>query len=198
MAAPAVPYAAVLVGLFALGNAWVAVLGYHIGIVAVLTAARAWPLSRELLRGFNTLALLVLVPVFVSAGLAIYLVWPWAHLEGLELAPTLSAWGLDSGSLVFFGWYSLANPWLEELYWRGFLGSEQRRPVIADALFGGYHALVLVLIVEWPFAVLGGLVLAATGWIWRLVRRRYRGLLLPALTHLAADVSIVCAVFALH
>jgi hypothetical protein len=197
LAAPAVPYASVLLGLYALGNAWVAVLGYHVGIAVVLTLARAWPSARSLLRGFCARSVLLLAPVFLLAGPAIYLAWPLAHLESVELGSALSDLGLDSSALVFFAWYSVANPWIEELYWRGFLGSDRAAPVLADVLFGGYHVLVLWLLVDWPFAVAAGVVLAATGWLWRMLVRRCGGLLVPALTHLVADAAIVAAIFAL-
>lgn len=194
LVAPVVPYAAVLVGLYALGNAWVAVIGYHLGIACVITAAGSWRRARDLLRGWSVRATLALVPVFLAAGVAIYLAWPVARLEQVDPATALAELGLDRGALWLFAWYSLINPWLEELYWRGFLYRETRRPAACDLLFGGYHVLVLLLLVEWPFAVLAGVALAAAGWVWRLLVRRYDGLLVPVLTHLAADVAIVTAV----
>lgn len=197
LAAPAVPYASVLVGLYVLGNAWAAVIGYHVGIVAVLTAARAWPRARELFRGWSAIVVLALVPLFLSAGAAIYLAWPVARLESIDLDRALADIGLGRGSLLFFAWYSLINPWLEELYWRGFQSSSRTRPVARDVLFGGYHVLVLLLFVKWPFAAMAGVALAAVAWVWRMLTRRFGGLLVPALTHLAADVAIVAAIFAL-
>lgn len=191
------PYAAVLVGLFALRSAWVAVIGYHLGIVCVITAARSWGRARDLLSGWNAWAFLALVPAFLGAGVAIYLAWPVARLEPVDPATALAGLGLDRSALWLFAWYSLINPWLEELYWRGFLYSEPGRPAPCDLLFGGYHVLVLLLLVEWPFAALAGIALAAAGWVWRLLVRRLGGLLVPALTHLAADAAIVAAVLAL-
>ena len=105
--------------------------------------------------------------------------------------------GLDSGSFLFFAWYSVVNPWLEELYWRGYQGSALRRPSVRDVLFGGYHVLVLVLLVEWPFAVLAGVALAFAAWLWRQVTRRFEGLLVPVATHTLADLGIVAAVYVL-
>ena len=168
-AAPAIPYAAVLVGLYALESAWAAVLIYHAGIAAI----------------------------WLAVGPSIWIAWPCVALEP-GMAAVLARFGLDGWSLVAFAVYSaLANPALEELYWRGVLLDETRRPAPADALFAGYHVLVLALVVEWPFAVAAALVLAAAAWLWRVTAVRWGGLAVPCLSHLAADLAVIGAAWAL-
>jgi membrane protease YdiL (CAAX protease family) len=187
----------VIVGLHLLDNVWIAIVGYHLGIVVVITASGHWPLARRLVRGWSALAVIGLVPLFAAAGAAIFLAWPFARLEQVELMDLLGRYGLGSGAFAFFAWYSVINPWLEELYWRGLLLVDSARPAAVDALFGGYHAIVLILFVSWPWAVAGFVALSAAAWIWRLLARRFDGLLVPVVTHAVADVSIIIAVYAL-
>ncbi len=95
-------------------------------------------------------------------------------------------------------WFALyfccVNGPVEELFWRGYLGQDSRRPTLRDAAFGGYHALVLLAFagVIWAVPVFVGCLFA--GWLWRMMRAATGGLALPVVTHLIADAGIVAAV----
>ena len=66
-----------------------------------------------------------------------------------------------------------------------------------DFLFAGYHLLVLVLFLEWIWILPALGVLLAAGWFWRQLRRRQGGLLLPVVSHMAADGGIMGVVYLL-
>lgn len=194
--APAIPYAAVLVGMHALHSAWAAMLLYHAGIVAIWLAAGRRPRPRALVEGARAGAAIPLVLVGLAVGPVAWLAWPHVALEP-RMAEVLARFGLAGGSLAAFAVYSaFVNPALEELFWRGVLLDETRRPAPADALFAGYHVLVLTLVVEWPFALAAGIALAAAAWLWRIAAVRCAGLAAPFASHVAADLAVIFAVWA--
>jgi membrane protease YdiL (CAAX protease family) len=119
-----IPYSTVGAGLYVFHNAWAAILGYHIGIVALLWLGRYAP-ARERLRfhwpalGFGALGFL--------GGASLLLLWPYLGLSP-DLPPTLIEWGLTRETWpIFIAYSALVNPALEELYWRDWLGSDARR-----------------------------------------------------------------------
>ena len=193
--AAAIPYATVLVGLYWIGNAWLAFVPYHAAIFLVLALYGELGQFGRLRQGFDLVAALVSISPCLIAGVMIYLFFPVASHEGLELDSKLSEFGL-SGTLwfVMIAYSFLVNPWFEEAFWRGFLGSDKSHPVIADLLFAGYHVLVLVLFIEWQWVVLAGALLIGGAWFWRYLTKRFRGLAVAAVTHLAADIGIMAAI----
>lgn len=62
-------------------------------------------------------------------------------------------------------------------------------------LYAGFHGLILMDKVQTGTVLYSLAVLAAADWFWRQVRRLDRGLLAPVLGHMAADLSILLAVF---
>lgn len=194
-AAPVVPYVAVLVGLYALHSAWAAMLLYHAGIVAFWIAVGREPSPRVLRTGFRASLAIPLVVAALAAGPLIWLAWPRAAIDP-DMAAQLARFGLSGPSLVAFAVYAaIANAPLEELYWRGLIAAGSPRPAPADALFAGYHVIVLWLVVDWPFALAAALVLAAAAWLWRIAAARCGGLAVPYLSHLAADLAVIGAVW---
>ena len=116
----------------------------------------------------------------------------------LQLESELADLGLTGLPwLLFIGCYFIVNPVLEELFWRGYLGQRTRGLTWNDVWFSGYHVLVAVNFTWWPWVVASFLVLVAISWVWRQFARQARGLLLPILSHTAADASIILAVFLL-
>lgn len=194
-AAPAVPYVAVLIGMYLLSSGWAAMLLYHAGVLLVLFSLKEKTDSSALLRGWNMGAATLSI-VCLGSGVVLFLLWPIiaADADGSVLTQKLADLGLSGFSwLGFTVYYALVNPWLEELYWRGVLGSKSKRPAASDFLFAGYHVLVLIKFVPWFWALFAAVTLVATAWIWRQIANRYGGLLVPTVAHLAADASIVIA-----
>jgi len=187
----------VLIGLYALERAWTAVLLYHAGVIAIWLAAGRRPQARALLSGFCPRYAIPLVLAGLAAGPIVTFAWPHVALDP-EMGAVLARFGLGGPSLAAFAVYSaVVNPALEELYWRGVLFDTPRHPAPNDALFAGYHVIVLLLVVEWPFALAAALALAAAAWMWRVVAVRCGGLAVPYLSHLAADLAVIGAAWAL-
>jgi hypothetical protein len=190
----AVPYLTVPVGLYALHSGWAAILLYHAGMVLLITLLGAWAVARRLLRGWHLPALAGLLAVTAATGPVLYLLWPWIAGDGTRIGRDLAALGLGGASWIgFVTYYSLVNPWIEELYWRGVLGSDALHPVPADLCFAGYHVVVLLAFLPWWWAVTAALALTAAAWLWRQATAHAGGLLVPVLTHGVADVSIIVA-----
>lgn len=192
-AAPALPFAATLLGLYLFKNAWAALLLYHAGILAILAAAGQLGRAGELLRGWRWPAGLAFGAAGLLAGVW-FLVWgPNLGLEG-TLARELSAFGLGGARLYPWAiYYVLCNAGFEEVFWRGYLGSASRGLVLNDLLFAGYHGLVLYFFfpVLWIPVALGMLTLAA--WAWRQARHKCGGLCIPVISHLLANLGIMAA-----
>jgi hypothetical protein len=193
LVAPAVPYLAVLFGLYVLRSGWAAMLLYHAGMLVVgfgLDGARRVP---ELGRGGRAAPGIALGLIGLGAGPVLWLAWPLMG-GGTGLAATLAALGLGGASFVgFASYYTIVNPILEEWYWRGVLGSPSRAPTVGDAAFAGYHIVVLVAFVSWPWALGAAVTLMGAAWLWRQMASRQRGLAIPIVTHCVADLSVIVA-----
>jgi hypothetical protein len=192
--AAAIPYAAVGVGLYAARSAWVAILLYHLGIVAALSMS-GWrrPLRLAAL-GWHPGAAAALAAVTALAGTALYVLWPYVDATPAGLGRRLAEFGLDGSSWVLFAvYYSTVHPFLEELFWRGNPATGGRAVLWRDAAFAGYHAPVLWFFIgpAWIAAVF--FLLTAASWTWRQSAGRFGGLGVPLVSHAAADISIVVA-----
>jgi redox-sensitive bicupin YhaK (pirin superfamily) len=130
-----------VVGLYALRSAWAAFALYHLGIVTVIVAARETRRIRTLVRGWRSAEAIAAIALASAGGLLVWFVWPYAGV-GAGFRSGLSEIGLRGGAWHAFLVYHIGvNPWLEELYWRGYLGSRARLPTLRDAAFAGYHVL---------------------------------------------------------
>ncbi len=193
-AAFVMPYLAVGLGLYAFHNAWAAILGYHAGILALITLGRGWQAARQFRLTKSLAHVVTFGLVGLLAGVGVALLWPLVGFSP-RLPDALLAWGLTPQAWPWFIAYgALVNPWLEEAYWRGWLGSGSSRPVAADAFFGGFHLVILAPFVSVGWLAFAFLVLASTAWFWRQVTRRDGSLLAASLFHLTADVSILLVI----
>ena len=190
---PAIPYVAVLIGMYGFGSAWAAIGGYHVGMLAAMLIGRRRSEQTEPRRQVSPLIWLSAL-VFAGGGLVFYLIWPYA-IPGGETIARLQAFGISRQVWPFFAVYFCAvNSAIEEFFWRGYLRDDSRSLCAGDLYFAGYHALVLPAFASpvWSIPVLAACVFA--GWLWRLLRSTTGGMAVPVVTHLAADISIVLAV----
>jgi len=194
--ARAIPYAAMILGLDLLSSGWSAILLYHAGMAAVL-AADAGP-RRRLLSGWDPRLGIAGILLGCSAGLVLAGVWPWTGIEG-SLAASLERLGLSGRTwLLFLPYHAVVNPLLEEPFWRGRTETAGRvgaaggwRPVWGDLLFAGYHVVVLHRFLTWPWTAAAFLVIAAAAGAWRWTAAKTGGLLIPLLSHGAADAAVM-------
>lgn len=196
--APVIPYGAVLLGLFVFQSAWASIVLYHLGIVLVLWLTGSWSLGQSIKTRYDVIMLIIMIVISFTAGVFIYWLWPLLRLAELQLATELSNLGLNGLPwLIFIVYYFMVNPILEELFWRGYLGSPSLSVVPNDIWFAGYHVLVLLSFVQGWGIIISFLVLVATAWLWRQLARRHQGLIIPIASHAAADASIIGAVYLL-
>lgn len=177
-----IPYAAVAVFWFGLHNAWLTLVAYHAGCIA-LSRRETW----RSLRHVRARALSVAPPTIV-AGPLVYFLLP--HMTRVDFGPWLAAHGLSGlAFLAVVPYFGLVHPVFEQVHWAPL----RARAPVAHLVFAGYHALVLatVLTAAWLVVALAALVSASWAWAW--MERRSDSLLLPVLSHILADAGIIVA-----
>ena len=196
--APLAPYLAILIGLFWARRAWVALLGFHAGMLAVLWIERpAIPVAKLFQKEDNLAVLAACVIAGGGSGVLLYFLWPF--LGNARSLPTyLASLGLTPAAWpVFLAYFCLVNPWLEEYFWRGYLDSPSKSIAGVDLFFAGYHLLVLYGILSLGWLLLTAVVLTLTAWLWRQTVRASGGLLIASLSHFAADLSVLLVAYSL-
>lgn len=189
------PYLAVWAGLFLFKSAWLTLIGFHLAILLALAYLRpSLPLdvffrpakSRDVLTG---------ILLGASSGLGLYFLWD-AFAISASLGEQLAEIGLNRSTwLGFIAYFVLVNPFIEEYFWRGVLGSETRSLYPGDLIYAGYHVLVVWNKTHPLSTIFMLIVLTLAGWSWRQLRRRDASLLAPLLSHMFADLSILLAVY---
>lgn len=195
------PWVAVLIGLWWLEETWVAILLYHAPIaVGLVLQTERWGEVRKGFQIWPSLAGLVVGVLTVPSviiGLPL-LVGMSTGEVGNTLEEKLIHTGLSIPSFwLFFGYFVIVHPILEELGWRSFLHSDARGLHGLDLAFASYHLIVLSYFFPsgWLLMVVSFLVLAGSAWLWRQMRKRFGGLASVILVHAAADAGIMVAVW---
>ena len=193
-AAALVPYVAVLLGMKVLGSAWSAILLYHAGILYFNRRRGGCGIWKTMWRGYTP----ILIPAVLTCALAapvVYFMWPWFGAPGLAMGDWLSGYGLDGiWWALLIPYFSIVHPVMEEVHWRG-ISPEAFKPLCwQDLAFAGYHVLVLYDLVSRPWLLLVFGVLTASSLFWRWAAVRYKGYLLPVLSHAAADTGVMVGV----
>jgi membrane protease YdiL (CAAX protease family) len=130
-----------------------------------------------------------------SSGVTLFYLWDGFGFAS-DLPDQVQALGLSSSNWIpFIAYFALVNPLLEEYFWRGYLGNTSLNFTVSDFLYSGFHGMILVNKVQTGMLVYGLVVLVVAGWFWRQVARLDGGLLAPVLGHMAADLSILLAVY---
>ena len=149
-------------------------------------------LARKVFKGWNwsiaTISIMTAVMIFPF----IFVSWEYMRLGKVNLDVTLTSFGLHGSSwLLFMIYFSTVQPFLEEIYWRGYLRTGPRYIAWTDLAFAGYHLLVLARFIKAPWLLAAFLVLTLVACLWRHIASRLDGLLVPLLSHAVADASIV-------
>ncbi len=189
------PVCAVLVGLYAFKNAVLAIGLYHVLMAVVLIFARAAPVAKRLGGGWSTRAGLALIAAGCCAGVITYVLRGAILKACPTTGQTLAYLGLWDGNWVRFAvYFAIVNPLLETLFWTGHLSSKKLGTLSDDSVFAVYHILVLAFFFNTPWLFAAFLALTVASRVWKAVYRAHGGLLVPLLSHAAADASIVIAV----
>lgn len=193
--APILVYLAVGTGLLLFESAWGALLTFHLAILLSLWLAKPNIPVKILFTGHSLRWTLVSILLCGSSGLSLYLLWDRFGIVQ-DIAARVKNLGLTpSNWIAFIAYFTLVNPLLEEYFWRAYLGSLTRDLYISDLLYAGFHVLILLGKVP-PLTILYSMaVLVLAGWFWRQVARADAGLRAPVLGHMAADFTILVAIF---
>jgi CAAX protease family protein len=192
---PILPYLAVGLGLFWFHNAWAALLGFHIAIVISLWIARSGTPIKILFRSNHIRWMVLSIILSGSSGISLYFLWKYFGVTG-DLPARLEVLGLSKSTWpAFLAYFVFVNPFVEEYFWRGFLGNPTKGLYGSDFFYAGFHALILVGKVQISTIIYSLLVLILAGWFWRQIAREDQGLLASWLGHMAADLTILLAVY---
>jgi membrane protease YdiL (CAAX protease family) len=188
-------YLAVGLGLFAFRNAWIALLGFHLAIVLSLLIAKPSLPVAILFKGQNIKRIILSVLLCGSSGIALYFLWDKFGIVS-DISAQTESFGLNSHTwLPFIAYFTLVNPFVEEYFWRGYLGSPTQTLYPGDFLYAGFHALILIGKMQTGSILYGMLALVTAGWFWRQIAREDHGLLAAALGHMAADFTILMTIY---
>ncbi len=194
---PLIPYITVGIGLLVLHNAWLAILGYHAGIVTVMALSKTGIPLKQAFKSRRYRLLFMAALFGACGGLILAALWPLLSVPG-DINSYIRSIGLNELTWpVFLAYFILVNPLLEECYWRGYLACNSKGMELNDLLFSGYHVLVLAgqMAPVWLTVVFFGLTMAA--WLWRQMNRLNGGLLASTISHITADLTVILTIYTL-
>jgi membrane protease YdiL (CAAX protease family) len=192
---PVLPYLAVTIGLFWIHHAFWALFGFHVAIVLSLLLGRSSVPISILFKSKDIRWVILSILLCGSSGISLYFLWSYFGVVD-DLSGQVEAFSLTSSTWpVFITYFVLVNPLIEEYFWRGYLGSPTNRLYPSDFLYAGFHALVLMGKMQFGAVLYSLVVLTLAGWFWRQLARANGGLLAPVLGHMAADLSILMAIY---
>ena len=164
---PVLPYLTVIAGMFWFRNAWVGLLGFHLAIVISVLLGRSSIPLRVLIKSTDIRWVLLSILLSSSSGIILYFFWASFGVAG-DLSTQLQALGLSSSSwTAFIAYFTLANPFLEEYFWRGYLGSSTDSSYISDFVYAGFHAFILLGKTPPGSIAFSLAILVLAGWFWR-------------------------------
>ncbi len=190
------PYLAVVLGVFYFKNGLFAVLLYHLILLICIIGINRAKALKLIKSGFNWHIGPLICLGGLLPGVIIFFLWPIAKLESVDLAQLMESVNLTHTSFTVFTLYAcFVNPFLEESFWRGCFKPGSWIPSYIDALFAGYHAILLIPVVRSIFVLLAFMALMCVGWMFRNIYRLTSGLAISLLTHIVADIAILYAVW---
>jgi membrane protease YdiL (CAAX protease family) len=192
---PIIPYITIGIGLLVFHNAWMAILSYHTGMVAVLSLSRTGIAVKRTFQSNRYWIPFVTALAGAGGGILLYILWPLLSVPD-DINLYIQSIGLDERTWpMFLAYFILINPFIEEYYWRGYLATDAKGIALNDLLFSGYHLIVLAGQMEtiWLIVVFFGLTIGA--WFWRQMNRLNGGLLASTISHITADITVILTIY---
>lgn len=186
------PYIVIAFGLYFVSNALLAVALYFMIMSSTIVGFGDKETVKSLFRGWDWRIGIGLSLVSALAGLSLFILWPYLNKSGVDATEMLKNFGLENWQLIVFAIYLIFfNPFFEEMFWRSVLTTNTKADYIIDALFAGYHLLVLPFFLNNLGCILAYSVLILTSITWRYINKKYAGLAIPVVTHFIADFGII-------
>ena len=192
---PIIPYMTTGIGLLVFHNAWLAILGYHAGMVAVISLSKTGITVQRAFQGKRYWVLFITALAGAGGGILLYILWPLLSVPD-DINSYIRSIGLNERTWpVFLTYFILINPLIEEYYWRGYLAGSAKGIALNDLLFSGYHLIVLAGQMEtiWLIVVFFGLTIGA--WFWRQMNKLAGGLLASTISHITADITVILTIY---
>jgi len=192
---PIIPYITIGIGLLVFHNAWLAILGYHTGMVAVISLSKTGIAIKRAFQGNSYWIPFITALAGAGGGILLYILLPLLSVPD-DINSYIRSIGLNEQTWpMFLAYFVLINPLIEEYYWRGCLGGDAKGIALNDLLFSGYHLIVLAGQMEtiWLIVVFFGLTIGA--WFWRQMNKLNGGLLASTISHITADLTVIVTIY---
>ena len=192
---PIIPYITIGIGLLVFHNAWLAILGYHTGMVAVISLSKTGIAIKRAFQGNSYWISFITALAGAGGGILLYILLPLLSVPD-DINSYIRSIGLNEQTWpMFLAYFILINPLIEEYYWRGCLGGDAKGIALNDLLFSGYHLIVLAGQMEtiWLIVVFFGLTIGA--WFWRQMNKLAGGLLASTISHITADITVILTIY---
>lgn len=138
--APLLAYLAVGMGLFVFQSAWGTLLGFHAAIVVSLLIAKPEIPIKSLLTSRNIKWIFLSILLCGGSGVSLYFLWGFFGFTS-DFPAQIAALGLNASNWpLFIAYFASINPFIEEYFWRGYLGSKTKSLHNSDLLYAGFHA----------------------------------------------------------
>ncbi|ETP69759.1 CPBP family intramembrane metalloprotease [Planococcus glaciei] len=194
------PTVMIFIGLQVMENVAITFLLFYSWLLFVPLIDRAFPVEqlkldkRGVVLGVGSGLLFF---IFIFGGLS----WLHVYLLDIEYLRTLLMdWGFSGrGEILLVLVLLLANPVLEELYWRGYMfnrlrmkGSALYAVGMSAGFYTLYHLLSIIPIFEAGFSFVAVLPVFIAGLFWGFIREKSGSMTATIISHVLSDFGIVC------
>ena len=134
---PIIPYITVGIGLLVFHDAWLAILGYHTGMVAVCLLSKTGITMKQAFQGNRFWIFFITALAGASGGILPYILWPLLSVQD-DINFYIRSIVLSERTWpAFLAYFIFINRWIEKYYWRIHLAPATKKIALNDLLFSG-------------------------------------------------------------